>query len=118
MNDDELRRRFADVKRADKKLTPEFDSMWRADRRVAERKARGRWLFVVPALAAAAMFVVWCGTKSTFPGAPAPQAAAPAATAAPTYVGKVTLDPAPLDFLLDAPAVRATGLDSTSLDGW
>ena len=95
MTDDDLKARFAELKKHDERGAPDFATMWRAP-----RTARSRWRLVVPiaSVAAAAMLMLWCGAR-------------------------VALDPAPLDFLLETPpgdshAALLSSLDSNPLAGW
>jgi hypothetical protein len=99
VNDDDLREAFRSLKRRDASRAPPFDAMWRREPR------RSPWRVVVPivslAAAAAAVLVVWCGSREMGSTAPlvshaSSQPAIPA-----------DLDPAPLDFLLDTRGVSA-----------
>lgn len=133
--DRDLRARFAELARRDRGRAPDFQEMW-----AARRAARSPWRVLVPAasLAAAALFVVWCGPTSFF-GTSAPEAASPVAVSAPPETAAAAaappaaetapgaapagFDPAPLDFLLDVPgsaprALGAAALDSNPLKGW
>ena len=119
--DERLRSRFQELRRDDQRGAPSFEKM-----RAGRRPVRSPWRVIVPAasLAAAAMFVLWCGAGTMLESASAPQAAAPAAPAAAPAVaaGGAAFDPAPLDFLLDVPgsaprSVR-TSFDSNPLQGW
>jgi hypothetical protein len=122
MTDEELRRRFAELKKRDEGRTPDFRKMWNAPRPV-----RSRWQVVVPAtsIAAAAMFVMWIGARTALSEAEAPRAVAPSLVTTEDVAADeaLTFDPAPLDFLLDTPgsaprAARTSGLDSNPLEGW
>lgn len=111
-NDDELRARFAELRREDARRAPDFGAM-----RAAPRPVRSplRWaLPVVAVAAAAAIVVVRCGASELTASAPA---SAPAAASAPE------LDPAPLDFLLETPGSDALArtpdlFDSTTIGKW
>ena len=92
MNDDDLREMFHAQRRDDARRAPPFDAMW-------TKRRRSPWRFIAPiatVAAAAAVLVVWCGTKETAPTA-----------SAPVVVRAVEWDPAPLDFLLDTPGLAA-----------
>lgn len=117
--EERLRARFAELKRHDERAVPRFEAMW-----AARRPARSPWRVVVPvtSLAAAAAIVLWFSagvvrdrTASSSPAVAASAGATPA-------LAELTLDPAPLDFLLDmpleAPMVRTSGLDPSSLERW
>ncbi len=119
--EERLRSRFQELRKDDQRSTPGFEKMW-----TGRRPVRSPWRVFVPAasLAAAAMFVLWCGAATMLESKSIPQAAAPAVPAqAPAIVaGEVAFDPAPLDFLLDVPgsaprSVR-TSFDSNPLQGW
>lgn len=116
MNDDDLRRRFTELAKRDQNDTPDFHAMW-----TAARPRRSPWRFVVPAasMAAAAMFLLWCGARTMLLETSAPMAAAPSPA---SVDDRVTLDPAPLDFLLDVRATSAlaatSGLDPNPIRGW
>lgn len=113
MNDDNLRARFAELKRRDAKSAPPFERMWHASR--PKRSPRGVVAVVVPIAAAAAAVVLWFGAGSE----PAPAPAAVSVSKAAPVSEAVVLDPAPLDFLLDMPnrGVRAATA-SDPLAGW
>jgi hypothetical protein len=111
MNDDErLKQTFDKLRQEDARGAPSFDA-------VRSRRARRRspWAVVVPIgslLAAAAVIVVWCNAPSTYP-----QATAPVAVITPPLGGELAppVDEAPLDFLLDLPALRGAPDFDTSL---
>ncbi len=117
MTDDDLKARFAELKKHDERGAPDFATMWRAP-----RTARSRWRLVVPiaSVAAAAMLMLWCGARVALDTA----ASAPPSARAPASRGEaVALDPAPLDFLLETPpgdshAALLSSLDSNPLAGW
>jgi len=120
--EERLRARFAELRRHDERRVPDFQQM-----RAAPRRIRSPWRVVMPAasLAAAAMFMLWCGARSVLLESSTPQAAAPAAAPALTSslaTDETAFDPAPLEFLLDVPgtapsSVRAS-FDSNPLHGW
>lgn len=118
-DEERLRARFAALKKRDARLTPDFEKVRSAPRRPAP------WRVVVPVLAAAAMLLLWLGTRTMRDSASAPLASAPA-THGSVMGGEVSghatvaFDPAPLDFLLDMPGTAAavTTLDSNPLAGW
>jgi len=86
---------FQAQRRDDARRAPPFRAMWKKEK-------RSPWRFIAPIAtlaAAAAVFVVWCGTKQMTASAPPP--AAVAQVIAPEW------DPAPLDFLLDTPGLAA-----------
>ena len=116
MTDNDLKRSFAELKKLDRRLSPEFESMW-----AKPRPVRSPWRAALPiaSVAAAAMLVLWCGIETTFLEA-TPMAAAPSA---PTVDEPMSMDPAPLDFLLDisgstSHAAKARSFDSNPLAGW
>jgi hypothetical protein len=126
LDDENLRARFAELKKHDERTAPDFQQMWSS---TARRKARSPWRVVVPvaSLVAAAMLFVWCGARAlTMDAAPSSSPVAVAPGAAPAGAAEsstpTTLDPAPLDFLLDtsgsASLMRSSGLDSNPLKGW
>lgn len=108
MNDDDLRRRFGELRQEDAKQMPPFAQL------TARRpRRRVHVLFAaVPVIAAAAVFIVWCGTATTMRSAPAPVAVQP--------VPRVRRPPVaaalPLDFLLEAAPSRVR-LDVDSIEG-
>jgi hypothetical protein len=121
-NEERLRARFAELKKRDAGRAPDFEKMRTAPRR------RAPWqLVIIPAatLAAAAMFVLWCGAQ-TMLGSASPQAAAPrpSVNAGGGAMGgevRVAFEPVPLDFLLDAPGTdlaTRSGLDANPIKGW
>ncbi|MBX3258597.1 MAG: hypothetical protein KF782_02690 [Labilithrix sp.] len=131
--DRDLRARFAELARRDRGRAPDFQEMW-----AARRAARSPWRVLVPAasLAAAALFVVWCGPTSFFGiveargrvarrrvSASAGDGGRPPAAETAPGAAPAGFDPAPLDFLLDVPgsaprALGAAALDSNPLKGW
>lgn len=102
MNDDDLRRRFTELRREDAKDAPPFEQLTR--RRPAGRL---RVLFAaVPVIAAAAVLVVWCG--------PAARRSAPVAVQPPRARVHHAAAALPLDFLLEsAPARVRLDIDPT-----
>lgn len=120
-DEERLRARFADLRRYDERSAPDFQRMRSAPR----RSRRSAWRVIVPgaSLAAAAMFVLWCGAQ---PMASAPQAVAPASAPVRGEISATAVfDPAPLDFLLEMPGASASiatpWLDARSVDpirGW
>ena len=118
MNDDErMKKTFDKLREDDARRAPSFEAL----RRRAPR-TRTAWAVVVPlasAMAAAAVFVVWCNVARE--AAPASVAVAPPAMLAPqaALAGEVAaaprVDEAPLDFLLDVPGLRGAPNFDTSL---
>lgn len=119
IDDDELGRRFAELRKLDAERAPEMEALVRAPRRrVSVLRVIGA---AMPALAAAAALLVWCTRP---PSAEAPTAAvAPMSNAAPALAGELAggqassapapaarPEPLPLDFLLDHPAGLALSL--------
>jgi len=88
---------FAKLRAEDADKVPPFEAMWRP-----RPKRASRWWLAAPAagvpvLAAAAVMILWTAAPST-----------PAVTsAATTPVQAITLDPEPLDFLLDSPSLAS-----------
>jgi hypothetical protein len=114
-DDEKLRRGFAKLRERDARHAPAFDDLVRAGR---PRRAP-RWGAIVaigaPAIGAAAVLLLWCGTmesrQTATASAPAPAAsAAVAATAMLDAPVAGPPDPAPLDFLLELPASSVTSL--------
>lgn len=138
-DDDKLRRAFASLRERDARRAPPFDAL---AKKGPPRRATSPWAIAAaaaPALAAAAVLVMWCGTarmSANAPTAAAPPAAqAPAAAAehaddAPVAAARAAADakpapapdPAPLDFLLDLPGssalAAASDLGEGSRKGW
>lgn len=98
MNDEELRRRFRELKALDAKRAPSFDKL------TAKRPRRIPKLVVLtPVLAAAAGIIVWCG------GSMNAKQAAPIALDVPPPAATIRVGaPAalPLDFLLETTPIR------------
>jgi hypothetical protein len=91
---------FAKLRAEDADKVPPFEAMWRP-----RPKGVSRWWLAapaaaVPALAVAAVMIFWIA-------APHPESAPAVTSAAPTPVQAVTLDPEPLDFLLDDPTLAS-----------
>ncbi|MBX3225820.1 MAG: hypothetical protein KIT84_30415 [Labilithrix sp.] len=107
MNDEELRRRFAELKRADAERAPPF--------RTTRPPSRVNLLYAaIPALAAAAVLIVWCGAQTT---ASAPPATALAPAPSPPPPPRVeTAAALPLDFLLETAPTRVR-LDADPIEG-
>lgn len=117
--DEDLRRRFAELRRLDATDAPDVEALVRAPRRrVSVLRAVGA---AMPALAAAAALLVWC-TRPPMAEAPT-SAVAPMSNAAPAMAGEAAggqastspapaarPEPLPLDFLLDHPAGLALSL--------
>jgi hypothetical protein len=108
-DDERLRKTFDKLRADDARRAPSFESV---------RRKRGRrtspWAVVVPlasAMAAAAVFVVWCNTPDDRPAA---SAAAPAAVAQ-GGESAPPVDDAPLDFLLVVPGLHGAPNFDTSL---
>jgi hypothetical protein len=107
MNDDELKKRFGELKRHDAKRAPTFEATLAAKRPQSIGARVRPLLAVVPIVAAAAVFVFWCGTANKA-SAPAPTAVARAPRV------RVQAQAAmPTDFLLDTAPV-AVRLDTSS----
>lgn len=126
-DDEPLKRAFGTLRADDERRAPPFEKLARA----GKPRRRSTWAVVVPltsAVAAAAVFVVWCNTQHLANDG-APLAAAPAAPAAPaaTTAGnapapaatpvRALSDPAPLDFLLHMPGTSALAAMPTFDDG-
>lgn len=109
MNDDDLRRRFGELRKEDAKNAPPFPQL------IARRPRPpvSVLVAVVPVVAAAAVFVVWCGASTTMrsPSA-APVAAAPRIIIRPAPAAAAL----PLDFLLESAPSRVR-LDADALEG-
>jgi hypothetical protein len=109
MNDDELKKRFDELKRHDARRAPTFEATI-AKKRPQSIGARIRPLFaVVPIVAAAACLVFWCGTAN--------KASAPAPTAVirPPRIRVQAQAAMPTDFLLDTAAtMTVVRLDTSS----
>jgi len=126
--EEKLRRGFAKLKEDDARRAPNFQKLLEKG---AVRSARSPWAVVVPlgsVAAAAAVFLLWCGTQrmtSSEPTAAAPQAAASMAAAdQPALVQdgkqappKRESDPEPLGFLLTIPGSTAAEPTSFLLQG-
>lgn len=110
MNDDDLKKRFAELKRGDAANAPPFDAL------IAKRP-RARIPLVVkvmPVFAAAAVFLLWCGATSM---SRKEMAAAPAgAVTRPPHIQLQAAAALPLDFLLDNAPVTVN-LDADPLRG-
>lgn len=112
MNEEELRRRFSELRREDARQAPPFDARTRP-------RARPRVVqLIAPALAAAALVLLWFGRRPEA-RAPAPTVAVaplpPSSALAPTRVaGRVAA--LPLDFLLEAAPARVR-LDADPIEG-
>ena len=111
MNEDErLKATFAKLRAHDARRAPSFDAI------LTRRRARvSPWAIALPAistLAAAALFLLRCGSAAD------PPTARPVAMAQPAPVVRSKVDDAPLDFLLDLPGLRGTpNFDTSSLRG-
>jgi len=111
--DETLARPFAELRRADVENAPPFDSMWRPSARGTRRVSP--WWVAAPAVsvvAAAAALALWVGLHRSAAEAPAPgaavAAAAPGLTTAQVASGvRGSIEPLPLDFLLDQPSLAA-----------
>lgn len=108
MNDDELKKRFGELKRQDAKNAPPFERL------VAKRPRAPIPLFVkvVPVFAAAAAFLLWCGSATM---RSKESASAPVSAAAPTIRVEAAAQ-LPLDFLLDSAPITVN-LDADPLRG-
>lgn len=106
MNDEELKRRFHELRARDAKRAPRFDAL------ASPRPRRlSPLVLLAPALAAAAGFVLWCGVSRN--------QAAPVAVEAPPPPPPIRMQaPAalPLDFLLETTPIRVQ-LDSDPTEG-
>lgn len=105
MNDDErLKAAFEKLRAEDARRAPSFEA--------TRRKRRARvspWAIALPAmstLAAAAVFLVWCGTQTT--SSEPPRRATPPPPPPPVLGMVIPKDDAPLDFLLEIPGLRGT----------
>lgn len=134
--DEELRRRFGELRARDARKAPPFETLARAGK---PKRTRSPWAVVAavtPLAAAAAVLVLWCSTQKMSANAPSaaappppPIAAGESAASTPAAVavadGKSVTppahDPAPLDFLLDLPGssalAAASDLEPTR-QGW
>ena len=132
-DEEKLRRGFAKLKEDDARRAPKFEELVKKG---PPRPARSPWAVVVPLgsiAAAAAVFLLWCGTQrmtSSEPTAAAPMATAPAPAASmaaadqPAVVqdGKqaaprIAPDTEPLGFLLTVPGATAAEPTSFLLQG-
>ncbi len=131
-NDDEekLRRGFEKLRAEDARRAPRFEELVK---RGPPRSARSPWAIVVPlgsVAAAAAVFLLWCGTQQMM-SPPEPTAAAPPAGSAvavdqpaavtdtkPQAPPDVVAEREPLGFLLTLPASAATEPTGFLLQGW
>jgi hypothetical protein len=96
-DDTKLQEAFARLRAADTKRLPAFDHVRRAPR---TRPIRRIWIAAIPALAAAAAVMAFCGVEKPVELASNPQAPAP--PSAPVEQALVSTRPAlPLDFLLE-----------------
>ncbi|HVH42046.1 MAG TPA: hypothetical protein VM925_06870 [Labilithrix sp.] len=105
IDDDELRRRFAELRRKDAKNLPPFEAL-------TARRARARvrvLVAVVPLVAAAAVFVLWCNVAERSSS----MVAAPVAVPRPRPQAPAAL---PLDFLLES-APASVHLDADPIEG-
>ncbi len=107
MNDDELRKRFGELKKSDARRAPAFEKL------VAKRPKSRAPLFIAlsPFVAAAAVFLLWCGASVT----ERKVAMAPRSAAAPRIHVRAAAE-LPLDFLLDS-APMSVNLDADPLRG-
>ncbi len=109
MNDDDrLKQTFDKLRSDDERRAPSFEAVRK------KRAPRTRWAVVAPlasAAAAAAVFVVWCGSEDQHRG-PGSLATAPAAAVA---SAALAVDDGPLDFLLDVPGLHGAPDFDTSL---
>jgi hypothetical protein len=134
IDDDELRKRFAELKRHDARKAPDFAKMMDMDAPRPKKRSPWRVVVGVASLAAAAMVVVWCGAQSMMQS-DSSSASAPVVAAAPTPTkaaggedrekdNKIAThsapDPMPLDFLLEMPSSRGvtTSIGSNPIKGW
>lgn len=110
MNDDELKRRFGELKARDAGGAPPFEAL------IAKRPRRKTPLFVVmaPVVAAAAAFLLWCGTSLTVRSKVA--SAPVAAVQAPPSIRVQAAAELPLDFLLEQAPITVN-LDADPLRG-
>lgn len=110
--DESLAERFAELRRADAAKAPPFGAMWQhkpTPKRVSAWWAAGP---AVTAVAAAGAVVVWFGSQRqaerSTAGEPMPAASAVVApSVAATVSLRVAIEPGPLDFLLDQPALAS-----------
>jgi hypothetical protein len=108
MKDDDLRKRFSELKRSDAQNAPPFEKL------VAKRPRARVPMFVAiaPVVAAAAVVLLWCGASITERKAEAPMAAA---RPMPPIQVQAAAE-LPLDFLLDNAPVTVN-LDADPLRG-
>lgn len=102
MNDEDLKRRFRELRARDAEKAPSFESL------TARRPARRTSPLVVlaPMFAAAAVLLVWCGTTRT---ASKPSAVAFDSPPPPTPLVKTNAPAAlPLDFLLETTPIHVS----------
>ena len=112
MNDDDLEKRFRELKRHDARRAPTFEATI-AKRPASRTGARVRPLFaVVPIVAAAAVFIVWCGTSMNKASAPPPPVAAVARAPRIHVQARAAM---PTDFLLDTAPVSVSFDTSSGL---
>lgn len=113
MNDEDLRKRFGELKRADAAGAPAFDEL--VARRPRPRKKAPLFVAFAPVLAAAAVFLLWCGTRMNAEKRVA--STAPVSAARPVMPIRVeAATELPLDFLLDDAPVTVH-LDADPLRG-
>jgi hypothetical protein len=121
--DEAIRARFAELKAYDRQQLPIFaDVVARGGKTTSHRPISVLRVvgFITP-LAAAAMFLVVCGSQALFQaGSPAtaPSPGAAAGDDRPEQRPRVAAAPLPLDFLLDVPERAAHLVPGSTMDRW
>lgn len=106
MNEDDLKRRFRELRARDARHAPRFEELTSP-----RPRRRSPLVVILPLVAAAAVLVMWCGATTTMRSAPA---SAVAVAPPPKPIRAQAPAALPLDFLLETTPI-SVHLDSEGL---